>query len=90
MENVNLKEKNYASIDVLKFVCSLFVVVLHVATYALADMATGSAPPTGKDNPFLFVLPIAYTILRIAVPMFFVCSGFLLFKKMKDNNGGGG
>ena len=75
-------EKNYCAIDILKFICSLLVVILHLATYAFADMANGSAPPTGKDNPFVFLLPIAYTVLRIAVPLFFVCSGFLLFKKV--------
>lgn len=80
-----MKKESFGSIDILKFVCALLVVVLHVSTYAFAGLAVDSAPPTGKDNPFLFFLPIAFTILRIAVPMFFIASGFLLFKKIKEN-----
>ena len=79
------QKKNYGAIDIFKFVCALLVVVLHVATYAFADMASDSAPPTGKDNPFLFTLPAAYAILRIAVPFFFISSAFFLFKKIKEN-----
>lgn len=79
------EKKNYCAIDILKFVCSLLVVILHTVSYGFADLASDSAPPTGKDNPFLFTLPAAFTILRIAVPVFFISSAFFVFKKVKEN-----
>lgn len=78
------KSKNYNSIDIVKFICALFVVILHVATYSLSSMAVDGHPPTGAESGplILYVLPLAYSILRIAVPFFFISSAFFLFKKM--------
>lgn len=80
-----MEKKNYCGLDILKFICSMLVVVLHLATYAFGDMAVNGAPPSGGENPvILFGLPGAYTLLRIAVPVFFLCSSFFLFKKIKE------
>lgn len=56
------------SIDVTKFILSFFVIALHTL------------------YPFQSVLPnhgIIYTILHMAVPFFFITSGYLLFRKIE-------
>lgn len=44
--NYETKE-NYNSIDLVKFICSLLVVVLHASSYCLANMADG-----GGESPY--------------------------------------
>lgn len=86
-DNQPIKE-NYNSIDLVKFICSLLVVVLHASSYCLADMADGGRVPTGASNgPLItYVLPFIFTVLRIAVPFFFISSSFFLFKKVNNCN----
>ena len=79
-------KKQLSSIDLTKFICALLIVVLHVTTYGLSNMAQDGHAPTGDSNTLiLYLLPICYVILRIAVPFFFIASSFLLFKKIASN-----
>lgn len=77
-------KENYNSIDLVKFICSLLVVILHASSYCLADMAEEGRVPTGASNgPLItYVLPFIFSVLRIAVPFFFISSSFFLFKKV--------
>ena len=59
-------KKNYTAIDIAKFICALLVVGIH--TQPLGDRLSGG-------GYFLT------TLCRIAVPFFFVVSGFLFFSK---------
>ena len=64
-------KKNYNGIDAAKFVCSLLVIAIHIS-------------PLGADkNQLLTYLNygIQKYIARIAVPFFFISSGYFLFKK---------
>ena len=62
--------KNYNSIDVIKFVMALIVVAIH------------THPENGIEN-HLFLRMIK-SIYSIAVPFFFVASGFFLYNKLKQ------
>lgn len=63
-------KQNYDSIDFLKFVAALFVVSLH-------------------SDPLLDISPLANRVLigvgRLAVPIFFIATGFFLFKSKPFN-----
>lgn len=62
-------ERNYNEIDLMKFVMAIFVVAIH------------THPEESIDN--LYVLEILKLLYSIAVPFFFVASGFFLGEKIK-------
>lgn len=82
------KKENYNSVDLFKFICSLLVVILHTSSYCLSNMADGGKVPTGASNgPIItYLLPLVFSVLRIAVPFFFISSSFFLFKKVNKCN----
>jgi serine/alanine racemase len=61
------RTKHYNCIDLIKFICALFVVSIHVSPFA-------------SYNSFINYGLKNY-IARIAVPFFFVASGYFLFRK---------
>lgn len=63
-----MEKKNYNAIDVAKFISALLVVGIH----------TGPFLDINKEANFILIQIIA----RLAVPLFFVASGFLLFRKL--------
>lgn len=67
---VNTYIGKYNSIDLFKFVMSLFVVAIH--TNPMADMTPGIAANLLSD------------LLNLAVPFFFIESGFLLGQKLSS------
>ena len=71
------KNTNYNSIDLAKFVCAILVVMIHVAPFDVAE-----------NSGVLFSLNFLFkqSICRIAVPLFFVFSGFFLYKKTPLEN----
>ena len=60
--------KQYKSIDLAKFVCAILIIILHTAPFA----------------SYSRVLTVGFRniITPIAVPFFFVASGFIAFKKI--------
>lgn len=68
-----MKSKTYNGLDLLKFVMALFVVMIHVKPNVHSDILTTVFNP----------------ILSIAVPVFFVLSSVLIFKKLTNINRGG-
>ncbi len=62
-----MERKYYPAIDIVKIVCAILIVFIHTS-------------PLGTVNGTLNSLLVNY-ISRIAVPFFFISSGFLLFKK---------
>lgn len=64
-------EKNYDTIDLMKFIAAIFIVGIHSA--ALTDI-----------SPLLNTV-IFQWIGRLAMPLFFVASGFLLSKKIQKH-----
>lgn len=69
-----MKSKTYNGLDLLKFMMALFVVMIHVKPNVHSEILTTVFNP----------------ILSIAVPIFFVLSSVLIFKKLTKVNGGGG
>lgn len=63
-----MERKNYYAIDIAKLISALFVVCIH----------TGPLLDINKDANFVLVQILA----RLAVPFFFVASGFLFFRKI--------
>ncbi len=65
--------KQYKSIDLAKFVCAILIIILHTAPFA----------------SYSRVLTVGFRniITPIAVPFFFVASGFIAFKKIDEKSG---
>lgn len=59
----------YPSIDIVKLLCAVMIVFIHIAPLESVD---------GRLNSFL-----VNCLCRVAVPFFFISSGFLLFRKMR-------
>lgn len=68
---------NYNSIDLFKFICSIFVVMIHIA-------------PFGNSENSIVVSEVNFFVqnylARVAVPFFFVGAGFFLYKKISLEN----
>ncbi len=83
-KELSVKKTQYFAIDLVKFICALLVVTLHIATYAFSNMAVDGAAPTGHGNILMLILmPLYFVIVRVAVPFFFIASSYFLFKKIK-------
>ena len=67
---MNEKLKCSDAIDVARFILSLMVVLIHLHTTVLANRFGGAELP----------------ILRLAVPIFFMISSFLLFRRLDGKN----
>lgn len=63
-----MERKNYYALDVAKLICALLVICIH----------TGPLLDVNIDANFVLVQVLA----RLAVPLFFVISGFLFFQKI--------
>ncbi len=66
---INNGKRNYWTLDVLKIILAIIVILRHCGQSF-----------TGAD-PHLFYYIVTNTISPIAVPAFFIISGFLLFRK---------
>lgn len=72
--NSNQSRKQYNAIDLVKFLCSIMVVMIHIA-------------PFGENSEYaLLNYGIQNYATRIGVPFFFVASGFFLYKKSTYEN----
>jgi len=74
-ENVNHNTNarmSYNSFDIAKLICSVLVVIIHIPLFGVQN----------EPNTFYYLnFALKNCICRIAVPIFFVFSGFLLYKK---------
>lgn len=72
---MNKSSTNYNAIDLAKFICAILVIIIHV-------------PPFGYDSRMEVVLNFGLRnyIARIAVPFFFITSGYFLYQKTDFNN----
>lgn len=67
---------NLNGIDFVKFLCSLLVFIIHIPPFP------GDSSNFAKYINWVF----PHYLCRIAVPFYFVCSGFFLFRKMSTDN----
>ena len=66
------RQKNLSGIDLMKFLCAVLVFMIHI-------------PPCQGDLTMLektVNFGLQHCICRVAVPFYFACSGFFLFRKM--------
>ena len=69
---LSTQRENYNSFDIAKFICSILVVMIHVVPF-------GTQETTNVFSYANFFLKSG--LCRIAVPLFFMFSGFFLYKK---------
>ncbi len=67
-----VKAKQYAAIDIAKYVSALLVVAIH--TYPFLEIS--------ETFNTLFIA----IVCRLAVPFFFICSGYFLFRKLNGTH----
>lgn len=77
---INSQRINYNGIDVIKFICSFLVFFIHIPL--LNPSVSGELTVFEKYINF----GLQQYICRLAVPFFFVSSGFFLFSKMSVEN----
>ena len=71
MSTIYLSEKNeYRALDFLKFAAAFLVVAIHI-------------PPFEEAAP-VFSHEFQQVICRMAVPFFFVCTGYFMGEKIAD------
>ena len=70
-KNHNKNNLNYKNIDILKYVCAILIIILHLRPF----------------QNFSDELDLAFNniITRICVPMFFLITGYFVAKKEKDS-----
>lgn len=78
------KRKYFPLLDLLKWICALFVVSLHCFPKGTSAPSTDVVNPT-SPIPMYIGQAFLHPILRIAVPVFFIVSSFLLFRKIEQN-----
>lgn len=71
-----LSSNNFNGIDLIKFLCAFLICIIHTAPFSLEYF--------GYADICNFVLQ--KSACRIAVPFYFVASGFFLFRKIDLNN----
>lgn len=72
----NQETKNFNSFDIAKFVCSILVVIIHTAPFGEHE----------TTNVFSYVgFFVQQGLCRLAVPLFFIFSGFFLYRKTPLN-----
>ena len=64
------ERKQYYSLDLAKFICAVLIIILHTSPFASYSGIL--------DFGFRSIITV------IAVPFFFVSSGFLFFEKMNS------
>lgn len=65
------KKDKYELIDIMKFICAIFIVGIHAGIM--------------RDENSVFQWQVLNVLFRIAVPFFFIASGFLFGKKYLKN-----
>ena len=72
-------EHSFNGIDLIKFICAYLVMMIHIQPF------DGHA---GVYNEYMQCINFAMKniVCRIAVPFFFIASGFLLFRKTDIEN----
>lgn len=74
MESIKKNNKvNYSSIDLGKFIASLLIIMVHCSPFAFSNELLNNI--------------LNNTVIRLAVPFFFACSGFFFFKGLLFENG---
>ena len=74
-----IDRKNYNGVDIVKFICAFFVLCIHVQMFPSKTIGLSFFE---QDNYGIANFLIAQGICRVAVPFFFVATGFFFFSKI--------
>ncbi len=77
--------KKYTSDKIanLSWICSILIVLIHATTYAVNLPGQATASVYGKNLSTFVQMFLAEGVCRIAVPLFFVFSGYLFFRNFE-------
>ena len=78
---MNQKLRYYPILDLVRFIAALLIIAIHIFPEGSTTQSVG----LDTSIPILLGESFVYSILRPAVPIFFVISSFLLFKKIEQN-----
>lgn len=83
----NIIKKDYPALDLLKFIAAIIIVCIHTTTLPFEILSLSSDGLTSGDTNMLVVsfYPLLMLLIRTAVPFFFICSSFLLFNRIKQD-----
>lgn len=63
-------KKNYNSIDLFKFICAIMIIIIHTAPFSSYSK--------------VLTFGLRNIVCVVAVPFFFIASGFIFFKKIEN------
>ncbi len=66
----DVKRNKYDGLDFMKLICSVMVVIIHTVPFA--------------EFSYMFSFMWANMLCRVAVPLYFICSGFLFCEKISS------
>ena len=75
------KRRYYPVLDLVRFLAALLIIGVHI----FPEGSTTDGIGLDRSVPTLLGLSFMNACLRIAVPVFFLISSFLLFKKIGDD-----
>ena len=75
----NNKPQYYPVLDLVRFIAALLIIFIHIFPEGSSTQSIG----LDASVPMLLTESFVYAILRPAVPIFFVISSFLLFRKIE-------
>ena len=84
MTSANVNNDRFYSIDFIRTLCCLLVVLLHVVSGWRDDPIGGTSYKTGNIWDIVFYHYIVCLLVRWCVPTFFMKSGYLFTKKEVD------
>lgn len=73
--------KYYPVLDLVRFICAIFVICIHV----FPEGSTSEGMGFDSSIPTLLGESSVFALLRVAVPILFAISGFILFKRIKED-----
>lgn len=83
---MDIKELQSKTIDYLRFPLAVFVVFIHTSQANISLRLLDYSALSGKDVYDILTVIFSQTIATIAVPLFFVISGYLFFISVKEWN----
>ncbi len=78
-----MKEYTSVKISNLSWICSILIVVIHSTTYAFNLPGEETATIYGKNVSTFVQMFFSEGVCRIAVPLFFIFSGYLFFQNFE-------
>lgn len=79
--NESQKHSYYPILDLVRFIAALLIISIH----CFPENSTESGVGLDNSIPTMLGLSFLYSLVRIAVPIFFVISSFVVFKRIEED-----